>query len=79
VRALVRFFWGPLIAGRFAIAKFESIERYSGQEQVSTEMKIVGLPFAVDNPDRLEVQVLEFVEPAQLGRLSIETLRLMMS
>src|SRR4051794_12455402 len=41
---------------------------------MSTKMKVVRLSFTVDNANWLEVQVLKFVEAAQLGRLSIETL-----
>ena len=41
---------------------------------MGTKMKLMRLPFAVNNPDRLEVQVLEFVQSAQLGGLGIETL-----
>lgn len=62
------------LPGRFTIAEIEGIQRNTWEEQTGTKMKLMRLPFAVNNAERLEVRVLEFVQAAQFGRLSIETL-----
>lgn len=41
---------------------------------MGTKMKLMRMPCAVNNPDRFEVQVLEFVQSVQFGGLGIETL-----
>jgi hypothetical protein len=53
-----------LIAGRLTIAEFERIQRDTRQEQTGTKVELMSLSFAVDDPDRLEVKVLELIQLA---------------